>query len=73
MSKNYFRPSDYDIKNAIIDTMRYGDVYLGDNYIMKDHGDYIEVNVDANNQKGHICFDVYFSENGRITGIVKRD
>ena len=73
MSKNFFKPSNYDIKNAILDTMRYGDVYVGDNYVMKDHGDYVEVNIDANNAKGHISFDVYYDSNGRITRVVRHD
>lgn len=73
MGKNYFKPSEYDIKNAIWDTMRYGDVKMGENYVMKDHGDYVEVNIDADNAKGHISFDVYFNEEGRITNIVKHD
>lgn len=71
MSKNYLRPSDYTIKNAILDVMRYGDVRLGDNFIMKDHGDYVEVNIDADNAKGHISFDVYFNASGEITKIEK--
>ena len=67
---NYFKPSEYTIKNAILDTIRYGDVTIGDNYVFKDHGDYVEVNVDADNDKGHISFDVYYDSNGKITRIV---
>ena len=70
---SYFKPSDYDIKSAILDTMRYGDVLMGDNFVMKDHGSYVEVNVDANNSRGHISFDVYYDENGRITHIEKHN
>ena len=66
---SYFKPSEYDIKNAILDVMRYGDVTMGDNYVFKDHGDYVEVCVDANNSKGHVSFDVYYDSNGRITNV----
>ena len=66
---SYFKPSEYTIKNAILDTMRYGDVRLGDNYVFKDHGDYVEVSVDANNAKGHISFNVYFDSNGKVTRV----
>ena len=65
-----FKPSTYKIRNAIMEAARYqGGIYVGDNYVMKDHGDYIEVNVDANNAKGHISFDVYFDASGRITRV----
>ena len=65
-----FKPSTYEICNAIMEAARYqGGIYVGDNYVMKDHGDYIEVNVDANNAKGHISFDVYFDASGRITRV----
>ncbi len=68
MSK--FKPSDYTIKNAVREAARYGGgIYVGDSYVMKDHGDYIQVNVDADNSKGHISFDVYYDENGRITRV----
>ena len=65
----YFRPSDYTITNAIKD--RYDSVFVGDNYVMKDHGNYIEVNIDADNTKGHVSFDVYFDENGKIIDVRK--
>ena len=65
-----FRPSSYTIENAIKEAARYhGGIYVGDNYVTKDHGDYIEVNVDADNAKGHISFDIYFDDDGRITRI----
>lgn len=48
-----FKPSTYEIRNAIMEAARYqGGIYVGDNYVMKDHGDYIEVNVDANQRQG---------------------
>ena len=62
-----FKPSDYSIKNALCE--RYSSIYVGDNYVMKDHGDYVEVNIDANNEKQHISFDVYYDDEGRITSI----
>lgn len=68
---NYFKPSSYSIKNAIQEAARYDGVYVGDNYVMKDHGDYIEVNVDAENGKGHISFNVYYDRDGRISHVEK--
>lgn len=67
----YFKPSRYTIENAIRETARYGGIYVGDNYVMKDHGDYIQVNVDASNSEGHISFDVFFDSDGRITRVEK--
>ena len=68
---NYFKPSSYSIKNAILESARYDGVYIGDNLVMKDHGDYIEVNVDSENMKGHISFNVYYDNDGKITRIEK--
>lgn len=66
-----FKPSEYTIQRAVMEAARYnGGIYVGDNYVMKDHGDYIEVNVDANNEKGHLSFNVYYDDNGNITSIV---
>lgn len=61
-----FKPSQYDIKNALMEAARYDGIYVGDNYVTKDHGDYIEINIDADNAKGHISYDLYFDENGRL-------
>ena len=33
---------------------------------MKDHGDYVEINIDADNEKGHVSYDLYFDEDGRL-------
>ena len=63
---NNFKPSNYSIENAIKEAARYDGIYVGDNYVMKDHGNYIQVNVDANNGKGHISFDVFYDDSGRI-------
>lgn len=68
---NYFKPSSYSITNAIQEAVRYEGIYVGDNYVMKDHGDYIEVNVDADNKKGHISFNVYYDRDGKITRVEK--
>ena len=38
--------------------------------VTKDHGDYIEVNIDADNKKGHISFDIYYDADGKITRVV---
>ena len=70
MSKKKFKPSDYQIKDAILEATRYQGIYVGDNYVMKDHGDYIEVNVDAGNKKGHVSYNVYYDDDGRITSVV---
>ena len=61
-----FIPSDYTIKNAIMEAARYDGIYVGDNYLMKDHGDYIEINIDADNVKGHVSYDLYFDDNGNL-------
>ena len=39
---------------------------MGDNYVTKDHGDYIEINIDADNDKGHVSCDLYFDDNGYL-------
>ena len=61
-----WKPSSYTIEQAIKEATRYSGIYVGDNYVTKDHGDYIEVNIDAGNPKGHISFDLYFDENGDL-------
>ena len=63
---NKFRPSNYSILNAVKEAARYESIYVGDNYVMKDHGDYVEVNIDAENKGLHISYNVYFKENGEI-------
>ncbi len=68
---SYFKPSDYSIKNAVQEAARYnGGIYVGSNYVMKDHGSYVEVNVDANNSKGHVSFNVYYDSDGKITKVI---
>ena len=65
------KPSKYSIEDAIKEAARYnGGIYVGDNYITKDHGDYIEINIDCNNPKGHDSINLYFDDNGRITKAV---
>ncbi|MBR0140426.1 MAG: hypothetical protein IJM17_09100 [Firmicutes bacterium] len=57
---------------AVKEAARYEGIYVGDNYVMKDHGDYIEVNIDSEESgKGHVSFDLYIDENGRLTRWVK--
>ena len=51
-----FRPSDYQIENALMEVARYDGIYVGNNFVMKDHGDYVEINIDADNDKGHISY-----------------
>ena len=54
---NYFKPSKYSIENAIMEIARYtGGIFVGDEYTMKDHGDYVEINIDADNEKGHVMW-----------------
>ena len=66
-----FKPSEYSIEKAIKEAARYnGGIYVGDNYVTKDHGDYIEVNIDADNPKGHISFNIYYDGDGKITKVV---
>lgn len=62
----YFKPSSYQIENALKEVTRYEGIYVGDNYVMKDHGDYIEINIDADNAKGHVSYDLYFDEKGKL-------
>ncbi len=61
-----FSPSRYTIENALRDLQRYSDVAFGDNYVMKDHGSYVEVNIDADNAKGHVSYDLYFDDDGKL-------
>ena len=62
-----WRPSSYTIEQALKEVTRYDGIYVGDNYVTKDHGDYIEVNIDADNAKGHVSYDLYFDDNGNLT------
>lgn len=62
----YFKPSRYQIENALREVARYDGIYVGDNYVTKDHGDYIEINIDANNPNGHVSYNLYFDENGKL-------
>lgn len=61
-----FKPSQYDIKNALQEVHRYEGIFVGDNYTIKDHGDYVQINIDADNKKGHISYDLYFDDNGKL-------
>ena len=61
-----FRPSSYDIKNALMEIYRYEGIYVGDNFITKDHGDYIEICIDADNDKQHVSYDLYFDDDGNL-------
>lgn len=62
----YFKPSNYQIKNALLEIGRYEGIYVGDNFITKDHGEYIEINIDADNAKGHISYNLYFDDDGKL-------
>lgn len=61
-----FKPSNYQIENALKEVARYDGIFVGDNYITKDHGDYIEINIDADNIKGHVSYNLYFDDNGNL-------
>ena len=63
----YFRPSQYTIENALREVARYDDVYIGDNYVTKAHGSYIENNIETDNAIGHVSYDLYFNESGELT------
>lgn len=62
-----FKPSSYDLEKALKEVSRYDGIYIGDNYVMKDHGNYIEVCIDADNSKQHVSYDLYFDENGKLS------
>lgn len=69
----YFRPSKYTVEQALKDMLvsenshySAGDIVVGDNYVMKDHGDYVQVNIDADTPKGHVSYDLYFDERDRL-------
>ena len=73
MAKKYFRPSDYTIEQAMKELLvhensRYsaGDIVVGKNYVMKEHGDYVQINIDADTPKGHVSYDLFFDENGKL-------
>lgn len=64
MSKNYFKPSNYTLENAIMDAPRYGgDIYVGDGYLMRAHAGYVQTNIDADNDRGHISVDYDYNNN----------
>lgn len=44
-------PSEYEITSAIKEFIRYGGVNIGSNFVVKDNGDCVEVNVDADNDR----------------------
>ena len=65
MSK--FTLSDYTVKGALQDIIRYGDVLLSSDWLLKDHGEYVEAIVNAETkEKGHVTFNLYFDENNRL-------
>lgn len=67
---SYWKPSEYTIKNALIDIMNghysSGDIVIGSNYIIKDHGDKAEIHIDAETPKGHVSYDLFFDENDKL-------
>lgn len=64
-----WKPSEYTVEQAIKEAVRYNGIYLGDNYVTKDHDGYIELCVDADNAKGHVSYDIYFDDNGHIHSV----
>ena len=73
MSKKPWRPSSYTIEQALKDMLVHeeshfsaGDIVVGDNFVMKDHGDFVQVNIDADTPKGHVSYDLFFDENDRL-------
>lgn len=67
----YFKPSRYTIENALREVARYDGIYVGDNYVTKDHGAYIEINIEDNNGKGHVSYNLYFDEAGKLKDWIK--
>ena len=61
-----FKPSAYTIENALREATRYDGIHVGDNYVTKDHGDYIEICIDADNRKGHVSYNLYFDDRGKL-------
>ena len=62
----YFKLSSYTIENALREATCYDGICVGDNYVTKDHGYYIEVCIDADNSKGHVSYDLYFDDDGKL-------
>lgn len=73
MGKKVWKPSDYTIESAFKDMLvreesiySAGDISVGDNYVTREHEDYVEINIDANTPKGHVSYDLKFDERGRL-------
>lgn len=69
----HFKPSQYTIESALKELLvnenshySAGDISIGDNYVMKDHGDYVEINIDADTPKGHVSYNLYFDANDHL-------
>lgn len=69
----YFRPSKYTIESALREMLvnenshySAGDIVVGDSYVVKDHGDFVQINVDADTPKGHVSYDLFFDEHDRL-------
>ena len=63
----YFKPSEYDIEKALQEVYHYEGIYAGDNFTIKDHGEYVEIHIDADNEKGHVSYRLYFDEDGKLS------
>ncbi len=75
-SKDYMDPKDYSLENQIQDMLRYGDVTTTDDgLVMKDHPNKscVEINIPADNKKGHISYDCFYDENGKYTSFKPHD
>ncbi|MBR6861268.1 MAG: hypothetical protein IKM73_08105 [Acidaminococcaceae bacterium] len=61
---SFFKPSDYTLENALRESARYnGGIFVGDNHVIKDHGEYAEINIDADNEDGHDSYDYNWDTN----------
>ena len=65
---SFWSVKDYSIEDALRDTPRYGGkVFADDDCVMKYHGGYVEMNIDADNDKGHVSYDLRFDSNGNLS------
>lgn len=63
----------YDVRNAkltILDMLKYDAIQDEDKIIYKDMGEYVQMLVPMENDKGHDTYEVYFDDRGRIEKVV---
>lgn len=57
------------VRLSVLDVLRYDAVQDPDGVIYKDMGDYVQMLVPMNNDKGHDTYEVYYDDFGRISKI----